>query len=102
MAGAEPGAQPDCPKAPLRSAVGCPPRVPGRVLFILMCADIIYVFPRVNFEFFVKTASLGGQKQVPNFTLYADANQFEPAGHSDTRFDISGFRNAFFLVPRAK
>jgi hypothetical protein len=72
--------------------------------FLYSCgsADIIYVFPRVNFEFFVKTASLGGQKQVPNFTLYADANQFEPAGHSDTRFDISGFRNAFFLVPGAK
>lgn len=73
-----------------------------QVEFFLYCcgsADVIYVFPRVNFEHFVRTASLGGQKQVPNFTLYSDTNVFEPAGHAETRFNIAGFRNAFYLVP---
>ena len=72
--------------------------------FLYACGnpDTIYVFPRVNFEYFVRTASLGGQKQVPNFTLYSDSDEFEPAGHAETRFQISGFKNAFFLVPGAK
>ena len=73
-----------------------------QVEFFLYCCgspEVIYVFPRVNFEHFVRTASLGGQKQVPNFTLYSDGNIFEPAGHAESRFRISGFRNAFFLVP---
>ena len=73
-----------------------------QVEFFLYCCggpEIIYVFPRVNFEYFVRTASLGGQKQVPNFTLYTGTNVFEPAGHSEARFNIGGFRNAFSLVP---
>lgn len=69
--------------------------------FVYACGDttVIYVFPRLNFERLVRGASLGGQKQVPNFTLFIDTNEFEPAGRSSERSDITQFRNAFFLIP---
>jgi hypothetical protein len=72
--------------------------------FLYVCGspDIIYVFPRLNFEYFIRGASLGGQKQVPNFTLFADSNEFEPAGKSTSRNSIEGFRNAFFLIPNGR
>jgi len=72
--------------------------------FLYVCGtpEIVYVFPRLNFEYLIRHASLGGQKQVPNFTLFVDSNQFEPAGHAEARHNIAGFRNAFHLIPGAK
>lgn len=69
--------------------------------FIYACGDasVLFVFPRLNMEHFVRHASLGGQKQVPNFTIYSDTNEREPAGHAESRFPIAGFRNAFMLIP---
>ncbi|MFL1485387.1 hypothetical protein [Marinobacter sp. LN3S78] len=69
--------------------------------FIYVCGDpnTMYVFPRLNLEHFVRHASLGGQKQVPNFTIYTDRDELEPAGHANSSFNISGFRDAFFLIP---
>lgn len=71
--------------------------------FIYACgeASVLFVFPRLNMEHFVRYASLGGQKQVPNFTIYSDTNELEPAGHAGSRIQIAGFRNAFFLIPNA-
>ena len=69
--------------------------------FLYACgsADVIYVFPRINFEAFMRGASLGGQKQVPNFTIFTDSDELEPAGQAKARFNVRGFRNSFFLVP---
>jgi hypothetical protein len=69
--------------------------------FIYVCGspETIYVFPRLNFEYLIRGSSLGGQKQVPNFTLFADLNELEPAGRSTSRHDIAGFRGACFLIP---
>ena len=69
--------------------------------FIYVCGEpeAMYVFPRLNFEHLVRGASLGGQKQVPNFTIYINSNEFEPAGHAEARHNIGDFRNAFFLIP---
>jgi len=71
--------------------------------FIYACGDAstMFVFPRLNMEYLVRQASLGGQKQVPNFTIYVDTDEFEPAGHSESSISIAGFRNAFFLIPNA-
>lgn len=72
--------------------------------FLYACGtpETIYVFPRINFEMFMRNASLGGQKQVPNFTIFEDSNLLEPAGHAHSKYNVRGFRNAFFLVPGAK
>ncbi len=71
------------------------------ILYVCGSPEIIYVFPRLNFEYLIRGASLGGQKQVPNFTLFADSNEFEPAGRAESRHNVEGFRNAFFLIPGA-
>jgi hypothetical protein len=70
--------------------------------FLYTCGDpeIIYVFPRLNFEHFIHGAHFGGQKQVPNFTIFDGPQEFEPAGHSEHRHNIGLFRNAFDLIPR--
>lgn len=69
--------------------------------FVYVCGqvDTFYVFPRLTVEALARDASLGGQKQVPNFTLLVDSDEFEPAGKADNRQDISGFRRALFLIP---
>lgn len=69
--------------------------------FVYACGtpELIYVFPRINFEMFMRNASRGGQKQVPNFTIYTDTDLIEPAGHAEAKFSVKGFRNAFYLVP---
>lgn len=69
--------------------------------FIYVCGspDLMYVFPRLNFEHLIRGASLGGQKQVPIFTIFTSSDDFEPAGLADKRRSIGGFRNAFFLIP---
>lgn len=57
--------------------------------FLYACgsADDVYIFPTADFKKLIQGASLGGQKQVPNFTLYSDTHEFEPAGmaHSTRR-----------------
>jgi hypothetical protein len=61
-------------------------------------ADSIYVFPVRDFASLIEGASLGGQKQVPNFTIYLDRHLFEPAGRADAPRDISGYFNRFDLI----
>ncbi len=70
--------------------------------FLYVCGEpgVMFVFPRLNFEYFIRGAHVGGQKQVPNFTLFVDSHEFEPAGHSENRHKIDLFRNAFDLIPR--
>lgn len=60
----------------------------------------IYVFPVTEFAEMIKGASLGGQKQVPNFTIYLDRHEFEPAGMANRTHDIRRFLNAFSTVQR--
>lgn len=68
--------------------------------FLYVCgeSEIVYVFPRDHFYTLIKNAHLGGQKQVPNFTIYDDIKELEPAGHSFQRHKITKFRNAFDLI----
>jgi len=74
---------------------------PEAEFFIFVCGtpEVAYVFPRLNMQHLVRDASLGGDKQVPNFTVFTDSDLFEPAGRTDERQSIPGFRNAFFLIP---
>jgi hypothetical protein len=61
-------------------------------------AQTLYIFPRATFEELIEGASLGGQKQVPNFTIFSNNNVFEPAGHTERRRSIAGFLNALYLL----
>ncbi len=63
-------------------------------------AQKIYVFPVAEFAEMIKGASLGGQKQVPNFTIYLDRHEFEPAGMANSTHEIRRFLNAFSIVQR--
>jgi hypothetical protein len=63
--------------------------------------ECVYIFPVQDFERLIDGASLGGQKQVPNFTIYADRDMMEPAGHADHPHPIAKYRNAFELVAPA-
>ncbi|MDB4890269.1 MAG: hypothetical protein JWL61_2124 [Gemmatimonadetes bacterium] len=69
--------------------------------FLFACGDAehIYIFPRTALEPMVRAASLGGAKQVPQFTLFTDTNEFEPAGAA--RYSITAYLNAFNLLPSA-
>ncbi|MSQ72998.1 MAG: hypothetical protein EXR27_17160 [Betaproteobacteria bacterium] len=58
----------------------------------------LYVFPRQEFARMIQGASLGGQKQVPNFTIYLDRHTFEPAGRASQTHDIKKFYNATILL----
>lgn len=60
--------------------------------------SVVYVFPVQDFMHLVAGASLGGQKQVPNFTIYVDRDTIEPSGHADEPRSIAKYRNAFGLV----
>lgn len=68
--------------------------------FIYVCgsSEIIYIFPVLIFRKLIKGAHLGGQKQVPNFTIFDDTSEFEPAGLSHARHDIAQYKNAFNLI----
>ena len=63
--------------------------------FVYACgsAAAAYVFPVEDFARLIDGAGLGGQKQVPNFTLYADTHEFEPAGQAQSAHRISKFYN---------
>ena len=65
--------------------------------FIYICGDpsSIYIFPREDFASLIHGAHLGGQKQVPNFTIYDNNCEFEPAGLSHDKHDIKKYRNNF-------
>ncbi|WP_143536783.1 HNH endonuclease [Rubricoccus marinus] len=63
--------------------------------FVYACgsAAAAYIFPVQDFARMIDGASLGGQKQVPNFTLYVDTHEFEPAGRARSTHRVSEFYN---------
>ena len=61
-------------------------------------ASHLYVFPRQDFVRLIEGASLGGRKQVPNFTIYLDRHKLEPAGRAHHAKDIRKFYNAIDLL----
>lgn len=65
------------------------------LLYACGSADNIYIFPVVYFSKFIEGASLGGSKQVPNFTLFLNNHVFEPAGQSNNRTKIHSYYNSF-------
>ena len=69
--------------------------------FIYVCGtpDSIYIFPCSDFSILINGAHLGGQKQVPNFTIFDNSSEFEPAGHSQERHGIAKYKNAFGTIP---
>ena len=69
--------------------------------FLFACGspDTIYVFPREDFEVLIVGASVGGDKQVPQFTLFINTKEFEPAGRE--RINVAHFLNAFRSVVAA-
>lgn len=72
--------------------------------FIYVCGSpsCMYVFPTADFTRMIVGASLGGQKQVPNFTLYLDRHVFEPAGRANAAHDITKYFNHFDLIAPSK
>lgn len=68
--------------------------------FIYVCGtpNTIYVFPCEDFSRLINGAHLGGQKQVPNFTIYDNTFEFEPAGLSYNKQNIYKYRNNFNLL----
>jgi hypothetical protein len=64
--------------------------------FVYACGSpqSIYVFPVDVFARMIAGASKGGVNQVPNFTIFVDSHEFEPAGQSDKRHDISKYFNS--------
>lgn len=69
--------------------------------FIYACGgmETVYVLPCINLQHFVRSAGRSRRTNAPNFTIYTATDEFEPAGHSEARFNIAGFRNAYFLIP---
>jgi hypothetical protein len=69
--------------------------------FLFACgnASTVYVFPSTVLQAQLKNASLGGQKQVPNFTIFSDKHELEPAGASEMRNSIRQYLNAYSLIP---
>jgi len=69
--------------------------------FIFACGtpSTVYVFPTVDLKQLLVGASLGGQKQVPNFTIFSNTNELEPAGSGGIRKSIVQYLNAFALIP---
>lgn len=77
----------------------------GGVDFLLYACgspECIYAFPAPELAKMVCGASLGGAKQVPNFTIYLQDHLLEPAGRADSKIDISRFFNALFLLESRK
>lgn len=68
--------------------------------FVYGCgsASRLYVFPRQDFARMIEGASLGGKKQVPNFTIYLGRHKFEPAGRASQAHDIRTYYNAIALL----
>lgn len=69
--------------------------------FLFACgnAATVYVFPTAILQQLLQGASLGGQKQVPNFTIFSDTNELEPAGASGIRKSIEQYLNSYALIP---
>jgi len=69
--------------------------------FLFACgnATTVYVFPSIVLQQQLRNASLGGEKQVPNFTIFSDKHELEPAGAGDVRSSIRQYLNAYFLIP---
>ena len=67
-------------------------------LFACGSASTVYVFPAAVLEKLIANASLGGQKQVPNFTIYIDRHQLEPAGRSNERASIRSYLNNYGAI----
>jgi len=73
--------------------------------FIYACgsSDSIFVFPVNDLAELIESASIGGSKQVPNFTIYLDTSDFEPAGRADDKHKIQSYLNNFNLLkPQSK
>jgi hypothetical protein len=69
--------------------------------FLFACgnASTVYVFPSTVLQQQLKDASLGGEKQVPNFTIFSDKHELEPAGSRGVRSSIRQYLNAYTLIP---
>ena len=69
--------------------------------FLFACgnASTVYVFPSTVLQQLLKDASLGGEKQVPNFTIFSDIHKLEPAGAGGARSSIRQYLNAYSLIP---
>lgn len=58
----------------------------------------VYVFPLEDFLHMLESANPGGVNQVPNFTIFVDSHEFEPAGHSKNRYPIKKYYNNYSIV----
>jgi hypothetical protein len=69
--------------------------------FLFACGDAttVYVFPSIVLQQQLRYASLGGQKQVPNSTIFSDKHELEAAGAGGKRSSISQYLNAYSLIP---
>ena len=69
--------------------------------FLFACGNstTVYIFPSLTLQQLIVGASLGGHKQVPNFTIYVDRNELEPAGQSKRRVHIGQYLNDYSLIP---
>ncbi|AXQ29936.1 hypothetical protein D0B54_15165 [Solimonas sp. K1W22B-7] len=71
--------------------------------FLFACGDVstVYVFPTTKLQLLLEGASLGGAKQVPNFTIFADTDELEAAGSGGHRKSIAEHLNAYALMTQA-
>jgi hypothetical protein len=69
--------------------------------FLYACgsASTVYVLPSTVLQQLLSNASLGGEKQVPNFTIFSDKHELEPAGEAGARSFIGQYLNAYSLIP---
>jgi len=58
----------------------------------------VYVFPLSDFLQMLESANLGGVNQVPNFTIFVDSHELEPAGHSRNRYSINKYYNNYSAI----
>ena len=68
--------------------------------FVYACGNDkdIYIFPKNDIQEMVSKASSGGINDVPNFTIYTNRHEFEPAGRATQRISIRRYHNAFGLI----
>ncbi len=58
----------------------------------------IYIFPLNEFLLMIESANLGGVNQVPNFTIFVNSHELEPAGDSGNRFQIKKYFNDYSAI----
>lgn len=65
--------------------------------FLFACGNAgkVYVFPSAVLQSLLVGASLGGQKQVPNFTIFSNSDQFQAAGSGGVSQPIAAYLNAY-------